>query len=269
LIELLVVIAIIAVLASLLLPVLGKAKQRAHRIECMNNQRQLTLALNLYVADSADAFPNNGQKNPAENPDPRIYWIGGGGHSLFEAYYDESYVLDKQKASFAHYLTSPAIYRCPSDRTTISVKGEARQRLRNYALNAYVGGTDSIGQVLHPDYRVYRKVSDVSQPPPSRVFTFIDVLPENVCMPAFVVRMPGDSVDGFYHYPATYHAGGAVVSFVDGHTESRQWRDPRTERQTRRNQLILHNESSPNNEDLRWIQARTTTRTSNQAGIAH
>ena len=54
LIELLVVIAIIAVLASLLLPSLLRAKQKAQGIQCMNNHRQLTFAWRMYAEDNND-----------------------------------------------------------------------------------------------------------------------------------------------------------------------------------------------------------------------
>jgi len=57
LIELLVVVAIIAILASMLLPVLGKARAGARRMECQNNQRSLVTALHLYVDDHAGSQP--------------------------------------------------------------------------------------------------------------------------------------------------------------------------------------------------------------------
>jgi prepilin-type N-terminal cleavage/methylation domain-containing protein len=57
LIELLVVIAIIAILASLLLPALGRAKESAKRIKCTNNLKQLELALKMYVDDNRGLFP--------------------------------------------------------------------------------------------------------------------------------------------------------------------------------------------------------------------
>ena len=57
LVELLVVIAIIAVLASLLLPALGKAKERGKRSQCLNNLRQQAIGLSLYAQDHDDRLP--------------------------------------------------------------------------------------------------------------------------------------------------------------------------------------------------------------------
>src|SRR5580658_828176 len=57
LIELLVVIAIIAILASMLLPTLGMAKQAGQRMACLNNQKQLGFAHTMYGSDNSSFFP--------------------------------------------------------------------------------------------------------------------------------------------------------------------------------------------------------------------
>jgi prepilin-type N-terminal cleavage/methylation domain-containing protein/prepilin-type processing-associated H-X9-DG protein len=70
LIELLVVIAIIAILAAILLPVLSSALDRARRISCLNNERQVGLAMQMYGSDNKGMIPNPGGNITADFDNP-------------------------------------------------------------------------------------------------------------------------------------------------------------------------------------------------------
>ncbi len=92
LIELLVVIAIIAILASLLLPALARAKAKGQRTVCLNNLRQISLFMQLYTEENNDTFPahrNQGLNTADAAPSLNNWWgttivtYGGGRSNLF------------------------------------------------------------------------------------------------------------------------------------------------------------------------------------------
>jgi prepilin-type N-terminal cleavage/methylation domain-containing protein len=256
LIELLVVIAIVAILASLLLPALGKAKQQAHRIKCLGNLRQLGVTWVLYSGDNNEALVANGAQRPAAGNRDKL-WVMGDYHSFPQAFTNVAYLTDPRYAAFAPYLGTKEIYKCPSDRTTMVLsRGRPVPQVRSYSLNVYLGGNASVEGHFSPRYRAFRKSTDIAAP--SSTFAFQDVTPQNLCTAAFIVLMPGRANDEFFHFPAVHHNRGGVLAFADGHAESHRWRDPRTVRTAALGVKIGHNLRSPNNADLAWIKDRTT-----------
>ncbi len=253
LIELLVVVAIIAILASLLLPALAKAKMQAHRVKCLNNAKQLTLSGTLYAGDQEDRLALNGAQEGAGR---ETLWVGGGYHNFSPAFTNPMYLVDPRYATFAAYLSDKAPYKCPSDRTTaISARGRPVPQLRSYAMNLYVGGNGSMQGRLSTRHLAFRKTTDLLSP--SMTFLFMDLTPQSLCTPAFILPMTGQT-ERWFHLPATHHNNGGIVSFTDGHIEAHRWFDPRTIRSTTVGQRIGHDIAAANSRDLRWVQERAT-----------
>ena len=101
LIELLVVIAIIAILASMLLPALSKARDKARTLSCVSTQKQLMLATQMYFFDNEDWMPSNGSPDPATRP----------GHSFYPTSVSP-YLVGQTLAHGGRYFTDPAWW-CP------------------------------------------------------------------------------------------------------------------------------------------------------------
>lgn len=253
LIELLVVIAIIAILASMLLPAIAKGKAQAHRIQCVNHVKQLATAWFLYTGDNADRFVTNGEGDMVIPT-----WVQGSFATTPRDATNWQMVISPRYALFANYIKELKIYRCPSDRIAGTGEGNAEHpRTRSYGMNAYVGlrvGGRPFRNLPDDRYAVFMKTGDIAGISSSDLMVFADINPESICRPLFGTYMDEET---FLHYPAAHHMKGGVFSFADGHVESHRWLDRRTVNPGRID-FHRHNESSPGNRDLRWIQARTT-----------
>jgi prepilin-type N-terminal cleavage/methylation domain-containing protein len=160
LIELLVVVAIIAILAAILLPSLSAAKARAYKVQCLSNTRQLSVAWHLYSDDSNGRLPANGY-GAHRDPVAGRLWVAGDEHIHPEAFTNLSYLLDPKFALFGDYIKSAGVYKCPADRTRVSVAGVEMPRIRTLSLNAYFNWEyPPYDNKNSPDYWTFRKSSN-------------------------------------------------------------------------------------------------------------
>ncbi len=264
LIELLVVIAIIAVLAALLLPALGHAKEQGRSIQCLNNARQLSLAWVMYADDNAGWLAPNcdGTGSGADERSPS--WAGG--WLDFDANTDNintAYLVDpnfRNGGRLGSYLQNANVFRCPADRSQVTLFGKTLNRVRTYSMNCYMGGVGDRGRKLgtwqSPEWITFRRFSDITKPSPAQAILMIDEREDSINDGYFSFLM-GEQV--IVDYPGAYHGRSSNINFADGHSEKKKWTDPRMVPTLNRGELIPLVVPSPVNADLDWMQQRATS----------
>ncbi len=211
LIELLMVIAIIGILAAILLPALSAAQERGRRLTCLNNQRQLGIAWEVYAGDAGDRMVlNDWELTGSVSRSPSNSWVIGNA------------VLDADPGTITSgtlfpYSKNVEIYHCPDDRAL--VQGTTTPTLRTFSLSCYMGGpaADTDNWDIYPLSRTSQIRNTAG------TLTFIDESDSTIDDGHFLYPTNDNN---WYNVPSWRHTHGTVLAFADGHSEYWKWAGP-------------------------------------------
>lgn len=272
LIELLVVIGVVSILASILLPALGRAKVRAQGAVCSNHLKQMTLGWLLYAEDNNNVLLAAAPWALAGNPNLATDWTAGNLMTLSDPHDENNWNSDKftkRSPLWPYSGRADRIWTCPSDTSrAVDSAGRRVPRIRSFSMNNWIGGPglNVSGPWVPKDRQgwvVWRRLTEFIDPGPAQAFLFLDERADSIDDGCFFVDMRGYDTNPMERvlsdYPAGYHNRMGNLSFVDGHVEGHRWVDARTTPPLSDEDRPL-GVPSPGNADVGWLEDHATRR---------
>jgi prepilin-type N-terminal cleavage/methylation domain-containing protein len=202
LVELLVVIGIIALLISILLPVLKRARDSALSVACSSNQRQLMLAFRLFADEHKGHLPGNFVDYDQTDKDKRAWLMN----------YQDPLTAAPQIGTIYRYLKNKNVYRCPAQEAIVAGVGAGSNGHFDYAAFGVFTGALMTKIRNESTYTFNGKTQSVPTP---------------IICEEGAVEINGGNIEGLHNSIdpfSTVHRGGAYYATVDG---SIQWfREP-------------------------------------------
>ena len=221
LIELLVVIAIIAILASMLLPALSKAKAKGAQSKCYSNLRQISLGMLMYIDDNQGAFPGTASRNTyGFHVEDWIYWRVN----------LPQYPIEKSPILYSLGSVNSNLFRCPLDINDRERKANTDGNgpyYPSYTLTSYdLDGNSSRGMASINNGTWHPFKQSAIKDPAKKIM----MAEEQSVTQGAEASDPGASIvnDGRWAPPGdvltSRHSKKGDVAYADGHTATHPWR---------------------------------------------
>jgi prepilin-type N-terminal cleavage/methylation domain-containing protein/prepilin-type processing-associated H-X9-DG protein len=273
LIELLVVIAIIAILASMLLPALAKAKAKATGISCMNNTKQMMLAYIMYTEDNNEKVIGAGDQTGTSPPGPPAWIaIGWSGTASWLDWLTTPIntnlapILNPSNAPLAKYFgQTKGLYHCPADKYLSPVQKRAgwTERVRSISMNGFSGYDPNQDASSLGLWRGFRKTTDLTTRGPSEIWVIVDEHPDSINDGYMIPVLSGyGGLYGWCDFPSTLHNGACGFAFADGHSQIKRWlgkmrgQEWMTVAFKDRHAGMLKADSVADKQDIDWVKER-------------